>query len=73
MYQSITSFEQFNEYLWECCEKDALRLYLPIEELWEADRDSLLKLPGYPFPVFRCKTLLVNKNNLSPTLVGRTV
>ena len=56
---------------------------MSIEELWKADRDSLLKLPEYPFPVFRYETLSVNKYGfaaidtnkygLSPTLAGRTV
>lgn len=84
---TITSFEEFNEWLWEWCEQDAQRLHykykVPIEELWKADRDSLLKLPEYPFPVFRYETLSVNKYGfavidtnkygLSPTLAGRTV
>ena len=59
----VTSFEGFNEWLWEWCEQDAQRLHykykVPIQELWEADRDALLKLPGYPFPVFRYEALSV--------------
>lgn len=84
---TITSFEKFNERLWEWCEQDAKRLHykykVPIEELWKADRDSPLKLPEYPFPVFRYEALSVNKYGftvidtnkygLSPTLAGQTV
>lgn len=84
---TVTSFENFNEWLWEWCEKDAQRLHykykVPIQELWEADRDALLKLPEYPFPVFRYEALLVNKYGfavidtnkygLAPTLAGKTV
>ena len=62
---TVTSFEEFNEHLWEWCEQDAQRLHykykVPIQELWEADRDALLKLPEYPFPVFRYEALSVNK------------
>ena len=84
---TVTSFEAFNEWLWEWCEKDAQRLHykykIPIQELWEADRESLLKLPEYPFPVFRYEALSVNKYGfavidtnkygLAPTLAGKTV
>lgn len=84
---TITSFEEFNEQLWAWCEKDAQRLHykykVPIEELWKTDQESLLKLPDYPFPVFRYEALAVNKYGfavidtnrygLSPSLAGRTV
>ena len=84
---TVTSFEAFNEWLWAWCEKDAQRLHykykIPIQELWEADRDALLKLPEYPFPVFRYEALAVNKYGfavidtnkygLAPTLAGKTV
>ena len=84
---TVTSFEEFNEWLWEWCEKDAQRLHykykVPIQELCEADRDALLKLPEYPFPVFRYGALSVNKYgfavidtnkyDLAPTLAGKTV
>ncbi len=84
---TVTSFEAFNEWLWDWCEKDAQRLHykykIPIQELWEADRESLLKLPEYPFPVFRYEVLSVNKYGfavidtnkygLAPTLAGKTV
>ena len=84
---TVTSFEEFNEWLWEWCEQDAQRLHykykVPIQELWEADRDALLKLPEYPFPVFRYETLSVNKYGfavidtnkygLAPMLAGKTV
>ena len=84
---TVTSFEAFNEWLWDWCEKDSQRLHykykIPIQELWEADRESLLKLPEYPFPVFRYEALSVNKYGfavidtnkygLAPTLAGKTV
>ncbi len=84
---TVTSFEEFNKHLWEWCEKDAQRLHykykVPIQELWEGDRESLMKLPEYPFPVFRYEALSVNKYGftvidtnkygLAPTLAGKTV
>ena len=84
---TITSFEDFNQWLWEWCEQDAQRLHykykLPIQELWEADEKSLLKLPEHPFPIFRYEavtvnkygfaTLDTNKYGLAPALSGRIV
>ncbi len=84
---TVPSFEDFNEHLWEWCERDAQRLHykykVPIQELWEADRNALQKLPEYPYPVFRYEALSVNKSGfavidtnkygLSPTLAGKTV
>lgn len=84
---TITSFEEFNEYLMGWCEKDARRAHyvrkVPIQELWEEEAVQLLELPKYPFPVFRYSTLTVNKNGfatidtnrygLSPSLAGETV
>ena len=83
----IASFADFNEYLWEWCEKDAQRTHyirkVPIQELWEEERSKLLELPAYDFPVFRYTTLTVGKSGfttidtnrygLSPTLAGETV
>ena len=84
---TITSFEEFNEYLWEWCEKDAEREHyrhkVSIRELWEEERSSLLVLPEHPFPVFRYAVFSVNKygfvtveNNrygLNPELFGKTI
>lgn len=84
---TITSFEEFNEKLWEWCEKDAQRVHykkeLTIRELWEEERKELLVLPEYEFPIFRYETLSVNKcgfatidtnkYGLAPTLGGETV
>ena len=84
---TITSFEAFNEWLWEWCEKDAERLHykykVPIEELWAADQASLLSLPEHSFPVFRYEALVVNqcgmvtvdtnRYGLAPALAGKTV
>lgn len=84
---TITSFDEFNEKLWEWCEKDAQRGHyihgVPIEELWQEDEAKLLVLPEHPFTVFRYEALVANKNGfvvidtnkygLSPTLAGKTV
>lgn len=84
---TITSLDEFNEGLWGWCERDAQRLHykykVPIEELWERDRESLLALPEQPFPVFRYETVTVNKcglaaidtnkYGLTPALAGWTV
>ena len=84
---TITSFEEFNQWLWAWCEKDAQRLHykykLPIQELWAADQNSLLKLPEHPFSIFRYEAVSVNKYGfavidtnrygLSPVLAGRVV
>lgn len=84
---TITSFEEFNQWLWEWCEQDAQRLHykykIPIQELWETDEKSLLNLPEHPFPVFRYEavtvnkygfaTLDTNKYGLAPALSGRIV
>jgi len=84
---TITSFEEFNEFLWDWCEEDANRTHykhkISIQELWHKDRDSLLKLPEYSFPIFRYEVAAVNKYGfavidtnkygLSPALSGQTV
>ncbi len=85
---TIKSFQDFNEkHLWKWCEDDAKRLHyihkVPISELWEEDKNELLTLPEYPFPVFRYASLTVsktgfavidtNKYGLSPMLAGETV
>jgi transposase len=84
---TITSFEEFNESLWDWCEKDAERPHykykVSIQELWREEQDSLLALPEYPFPVFRYESMAVNKYGfavidtnkygLAPSLYGETV
>ncbi|MPM42023.1 hypothetical protein SDC9_88685 [bioreactor metagenome] len=84
---TITSFEAFNESLWAWCEKDADRPHykhkVSIQELWTEDQASLLRLPEYPFPVFRYESMSVNKYGfavidtnkygLAPALFGETV
>ena len=84
---TITSFDQFNESMWEWCEKDAQREHyahkIPIEELWQEDKEKLLILPEKPYSVFRYEALAVdktgfvridtNKYGLSPKLAGKTV
>ena len=84
---TIVSFEDFNKELWDWCERDAQRLHyrhhMSIQELWEDDRNSLLKLPAYPYAVFRYESMVVNKYGfavidtnkygLAPSLQGETV
>jgi len=84
---TILSFDEFNETLWAWCEKDAQRLHyrhnIPIQELWKEDEKQLLKLPAYPYTVFRYAALTVSKTGfaaidtnrygLSPLLCGQTV
>lgn len=84
---TIKSFSEFNEYLWDWCEKDAGREHyrhkVSIESLWEQEKESLLALPEYPYQIFRYEAVRVNKNGfvtidknrygLSPELYGETV
>jgi transposase len=84
---TITSFAAFNEELWVWCEKDAERKHYKrnvlIQELWLEEKSSLLKLPEYPFSVFRYTSVTVsktgfavidtNKYGLSPMLAGEVV
>lgn len=84
---TISSFEEFNEKLLAWCENDANRLHykhgVTIQELWHKDKDSLLNLPEYSFPIFRYESVSVNKYGfavidtnkygLSPELYGETV
>lgn len=84
---TITSFEEFNEELWQKCEEDGNRSHYMkksvINDLWADDSAELLELPAYPFQVFRYAALVVNKNgfatvdtnrySLSPALHGETV
>ena len=62
---TITSFEEFNEYLWEWCERDADRPHyqhkVTIQSLWEKERSKLLLLPETSYHVFRYEALRVNK------------
>ena len=83
----ITSFEEYNLSLFEWCEKDGDRRHyergITINELWEEDRTALLKLPEYPFEVFRYQAATVSKTGLvsidsnrygvSPELAGKTL
>ena len=84
---TITSFDEFNDYLWEWCEEDADRLHykhkVKIQTLWEEEQVKLLTLPEVPYEVFRYEALRVsktgfvsietNKYGLSPELNGETV
>lgn len=84
---TITDFDEFNESLWEWCEKDAERDHykhkVPIQSLWEEEKEDLLALPEYPYQIFRYEALRVNKYGfatidtnkygLLPSLCGETV
>ena len=79
--------EEFNEKLLAWCEEDTDRLHyihkVPIESLWQEEKNCLLTLPEYPFSVFRYEALKVNKYGmvtvdtnrygLSPALNGEIV
>ena len=84
---TITSFDEFNEYLWQWCEKDANRLHyqrgVTMQSLWDEESPKLLMMPETPFEVFRYEALRVsktgfvaidtNKYGLSPELHDETV
>lgn len=84
---TITSFDDFNEYLFEWCENDAERPHyqhgVTIQSLWEQEQPKLLTLPEVPYNVFRYEALRVsktgfvtvdtNKYGLSPELHDETV
>ena len=63
---TIIDFDEFNEKMWEWCEKDAEREHylrkVSIQSLWEEEKSTLLPLPEYPYQVYRYETLRVNKN-----------
>lgn len=83
----ITDFDEFNQGLWDWCEKDAQREHYAkeglIADLWQEDAQNLLIMPQHPYQVFRYAALKVNKNGfavvdtnkygLSPALIGETV
>lgn len=84
---TIKSFDEFNEYLWEWCEKDAQREHyqkkVSIQSLWEEEKQELLALSDVPYEVFRYEALKVSKTGfvtidtnrygLSPELHGEIV
>lgn len=53
---TIISFDEFNKYLFDWCEKDADRPHylrgVTIQSLWEEEQLKLLKLPEVPYNVF---------------------
>lgn len=83
----IPDFVAFNAELWAKCDRDAEREHYRkkrlIRELWEEEREKLLKLPDTPYEVFRYMSAAVNKcgfatvdtnrYGLSPTLSGQVV
>ena len=84
---TITSFEEFNDRIWDWCEKDGERPHYQrgtlINALFEEDHDRFLELPANPFQVFRFSEVTVNKTgfatvdtnrySLSPNLFGEKV
>lgn len=84
---TITDFDEFNERLFEWCEKDADRVHyrrgVTIQSLWEEEKPKLLALPEVPYNVFRYASFRVSKTGfvsmdtnrygLSPELHGETV
>lgn len=84
---TISNFDDFNERLFEWCEKDADRQHyqrkVTIQSLWEEESAKLLTLPEVPYNVFRYEAVRVgktgfvsidtNKYGLSPELHDETV
>lgn len=62
---TVTSFEEFNSFLFEWCDKNALRNHyrheVPIQDLWEHETTELLALPDNPFQAFTYRTCTVDK------------
>lgn len=84
---TITDFDDFNEYLFRWCEKDAEKPHyqhgVTEENLWQEEKVRLLKLPEVQFHVFRYEAFRVSKTGfvtvdanrygLSPELHDETV
>ena len=84
---TIISFDEFNDHLFDWCEKDAERPHyqrgVTIQSLWEDEKPKLLMLPEVPYNVFSYESLRVsktgfvcidtNKYGLSPELHDETV
>jgi hypothetical protein len=83
----IADFNDFNKELLRSCDenhaRDHYRHGKTISELWEEEKQHLLKLPEYEYSVFRYESLTVNKNGfilidtvrygLSPEMAGTIV
>jgi len=83
----IADFNGFNRELLKSCDenhaRDHYRHGKTINELWEEEKQHLLKLPEYEYSVFRYESLTVNKNGfilidtvrygLSPEMAGTIV
>jgi len=84
---TIADFADFNKELLKSCEENHARGHYrhgkTISELWEEEKQHLLKLPEYEYAVFRYESLTVNKNGfilidtvrygLSPEMAGTIV
>ena len=84
---TIEDFDAFNRELFVKCEEDGERPHyrhqVSIATLWEEERRVLLKLPAYPYEVFRLESASVDKYGfvtvdgkkygLAPEFGGRTV
>jgi len=83
----VTDMEAFNAELLRRCDEDHGREHyergIPIRELWEREKRSLLALPECEYEVFRYESLTVTKDGfisvdtgkygLSPEMYGKTV
>lgn len=62
---TIDSFDKFNEYLFDWCEKDAQRKHykreVTIQSLWEEEQSELNVLPEVSYDIFRYEVFKVNK------------
>ena len=72
---TIKSFDEFNEQLWDWCEKDAQREHyqkkVSIQSLWEEEQAELLALPEVPYDVFRYEALKVSKTGFAAIETNR--
>ena len=61
----IADFDEFNKNLLQLCDEDHERNHYirgnQLGELWEEDKQHLLKLPEYEYEVFRYDSLKINK------------
>jgi transposase len=83
---TIEDFETFNRELFSRCDQDGDREHyrhkILLRELWEQERRVLLRLPEYPYEIFRLVSARINKYGfllvdgkrygVSPEYAGRT-
>jgi hypothetical protein len=62
----IEDFDEYNEKLLERCVTDGFRVHykkrVPINDLWQEERETLLTMPQYEYHVFRLESASVSKD-----------